>query len=244
MTEIVIDIETLPGDLSNVESDIAEIAETGKVSCPHKTKGAIIESLGGDGQLKYKTVDELKELWCQENKLLAAEQAYRKRSFDGTYGRVLSIAFGKTDEEKVHSYSSFNEDIMLAWFVETIKSICTRKDGGFKMPFFIAHNAIFDLKFLFRRLVINNLKFGFDLPFNGWHDKNFYCTSQAWCEKGERVSQDNLCKALGIEGKPQHIDGSQVFDYARKGELKEIEEYNIDDVIKCRQIYNRLKGRV
>ena len=54
------------------------------------------------------------------------------------------------------------------------------------------------------------------------------------------MSQDNLCKALGIKGKPDDIDGSKVWDFYKAGKIDEIEDYNRDDVDKVRQIYNRI----
>ena len=63
---------------------------------------------------------------------------------------------------------------------------------------------------------------------------------QAWCGFKDRISQDNLCKALGIEGKPSDISGENVWDFYRAGGIDRIEEYNRDDVEKAREIYKRL----
>ena len=239
--EIVIDIETLPGDLDRREQDLKEVAETTKLSC-NLTKGKIIEELG-DPQLKYKTLDELRPLWIEANKEAAVEEAYRKRAIDGTYGNICSIAFGHASEDRIYSTSRNireSELEILLDFNEMISSACVRKDGKVSSPTFVGHNVVFDLKFLFRRFAIRGLRCPVALPFGGWHGKDYYCTSQAWCGRDGRISQDNLCKALAIEGKPEGISGSNVYDHALAGNWSGIEEYNIDDVEKCREIYRRL----
>lgn len=242
--DIVIDIETIPGDLSKRDRDLAELAETAHLTCS-LTKSAIIEQLG-DPQLKYKTLDELKPMWIEANKAQAVEEMYKKRSFDGGYGQVCSVALSRVDQDDVKSMSldnAENELDILFWLCDTLEDFCRRKDDGFTKPIFVGHNITFDLKFLYRRMVINEANPVVSFPFGGWHGKDYFCTMQAWCGKDgkDRISQDNLCKVLGIEGKPGHIDGSLVYDYALKGDYKIIEEYNVDDVVKCKQIYKRLK---
>ena len=54
------------------------------------------------------------------------------------------------------------------------------------------------------------------------------------------MSQNNLCKALGIEGKPGDIDGSKVWDFYKAGKIDRIEEYNRHDVETVEKIYNRI----
>lgn len=241
---IPFDIETLPGDLNKVEEDIAEIAETEELSCPIKLKGDLIEALGGNDQLKYKKVEELQKIWCEspENKMKSAEDKYRKRSFDAVYGRVLSVAWRDTEEVAAMTLGLGveSERELLILFKEALLLMCTRDDGRINQPTFVAHHAPFDLKFLFQRMVINNIEFPINLPFGGWHGKDYFCTSTAWCGRDGRIKQDHLCKALGIEGKPDDIDGSKVFDVARAGDFKRIQEYNIDDVEKLTKIFNRL----
>jgi len=239
--EIVIDIETLPGDLNRRDEDMAHVAETTTLTCNLK-KGELVEALG-DPQLKYKTVDELKPMWIEANKEAAIEEAYRKRALDGTYGQVCSIvyAIGEADPVAISLKTYEREYDVLRAFVMRLEATLTRSDSRVREHMFIGHNIVFDLNFLFRRLVINQVLHNIKLPFGGWHDKDFYCTSQAWCGREGRISQDNLCKALGIEGKPEGISGSNVYDHALAGNWDGIEEYNIDDVVKCREIYKRLK---
>ena len=61
-----------------------------------------------------------------------------------------------------------------------------------------------------------------------------------WAGPNGRIKQDTLCKTLGIEGKPGDIDGSKVWDFIKAGDGARVVEYNIDDVEKCRRVYDRL----
>ena len=58
----------------------------------------------------------------------------------------------------------------------------------------------------------------------------------------EFTSQDYVCKYFGIKGKPDDIDGSQVYDYWHKGEQAKVAEYNMDDVEKVIQLYDIMVG--
>ena len=108
-------------------------------------------------------------------------------------------------------------------------------------PFFIGHYiGGFDLKFILHRCIILGVEPPFGIPAHGRHGKDFYDTMIAWAGSKGRISQDNLCKVLGIEGKPHDIDGSKVWGFVKEGRIDEVVEYNKDDVEKNRKIYNRL----
>ena len=49
-----------------------------------------------------------------------------------------------------------------------------------------------------------------------------------------------MCKALGIPGKPDDIDGSKVWDFVERGDYERVMQYNILDVDESRQVYKRL----
>ena len=163
--------------------------------------------------------------------------AWLKTSFDGAKGQICSIAW-KVEGGPMNSVSqsAHGERVMLDILFEHLKNNC---DG--RPPFFIGHYiAGFDLKFIFHRAVVLGIKPPFNIPFDGRHGKDYYCTQAAWAGFGGRMSQDNLCKALGIEGKPGDISGANVWDHYKTGNIDRIEEYNRDDVEKVELIYNRL----
>lgn len=240
------DIETLPGDLDKVDQDIAEIAETLEVKPPSDAnKADLVRLLGGGDDLNDLKVASLKEMYSVSPAIRAqrAENVYRKRSFDGSKGRVCSLSWSAGDGVKAVTMGvdAGTEKELLMLFKEQILDDVQRADSrAYKMTF-VGHCVQFDLKFLFRRLAINKISVPFELPFHGWHGRDYFCTSYAWCGRDGRVSQDELCRVLGIEGKPEGISGSNVFDHALQNHWDQIKAYNIDDVEKVMQIYNRLK---
>ena len=61
----------------------------------------------------------------------------------------------------------------------------------------------------------------------------------AWAGFGAMVSQDNLCKTLGLETK-QGMDGSKVYQAWLDGKYDEIARYCESDVDTVFNLYNRL----
>ena len=222
MVNTFFDIETIPEQPE--EEAKARIAAT--IEAPGTMSKAETIEDWHHGRGKYAGVKEA-----------AIEKAYRDTSFDAAKGQICSIAFAvEGGAVWSESTSCGNDSILLRSFFAAVSN-----QAKSRPPFFIGHYVGgFDLKFLFRRAVILGIEPPFNLPFDGRHGQHFYDTSQAWCGFKDRISQDNLCKALGIEGKPGDIDGSKVWDAYKAGGIDRIEEYNRDDVEKNRVIYNRL----
>ena len=222
---VFLDIETIPEQPEAEAKSL--IAET--IEAPATMKKA--ETIKGwhDGNGKYAGVKDA-----------AIEDAYRKTSFDGAKGEICSIAWkvGGFDIDSTSRVDTDEKDMLRDFFYD-LKSKCNGRP-----PFFIGqYVAGFDLKFLFHRSIINQVNPGFKIPFDGRHTKDFYCTQAAWAGYNGRMSQDNLCKALGIEGKPDDIDGSKVWDFYKAGKIDRIEEYNRYDVETVEKIYNRINFR-
>ena len=178
----------------------------------------------------------------------AIEKVYRNTSFNGAIGEIISIAFAVQDKPvevffREHYKLSSERDMLTRAFDAIAQHMKLEHHSA--TPFFIGHYiAGFDLKFLFQRSVILGVKPGFWLPFNGRHNQDFYCTQAAWMGfQKDGISQEDLCKALRIEGKPDDIDGSKVWDFVKAGNVKRVAEYNCDDVEKVRAIYNRINFR-
>jgi len=223
---VFLDIETIPEQPEVLAK--AHIARS--IEAPSTMKKAETIEAWHKGEGKYEGVKEA-----------AIEDAYRKTSFDGAKGEICSIAW-RVEGTNVASISRVNasEPEMLQAFFEMVNHNCKGRP-----PFFIGqYVAGFDLKFLFHRSIINQVNPGFKIPFDGRHTKDFYCTQAAWAGYNGRMSQDNLCKALGIEGKPDDIDGSKVWDFYKAGKIDRIEEYNRHDVETVIEIYNRINFKV
>ena len=242
--KVFFDIETVPAQSGPHSYEHYLAAEKDSFKAPSSlTKAQACKDLGLIGDdAKYTSKDDAIAKWevkfAEEKAPQVAEEKWRKTSFDGGAGEVISIAWAFDDGEILSLARQLDqsESDMISAFFEIIEMEC-----GNKQPYFIGqYIAGFDLKFIFHRAVILGVKPNFNLPFDGRHGKDFYCTQAAWAGYGGRMSQDSLCKAMGIVGKPDDIDGSKVWDFVRDGKVERVEEYNRDDVNKVRQIYNRL----
>lgn len=227
MTKIFIDIETIPAQPEDETKE--EIANTIKPPAAMSKPETIQDWHDGAG--KYAGVKDA-----------AVEAAYRATSFDGGKGEVISVAFGTCKDNVMTMWRELGDiEASLLQNMFDVISNMSSNHGSQVQPYFIGHYvAGFDLKFLYQRAIVLRVKPPFDLPFSGRHEKDFYCTQQAWAGYGGKISQDNLCKALGIPGKPADMDGSKVWDFVKAGEIEAVADYNKDDVLKNIEIYNRL----
>lgn len=238
---VYLDIETIPGQ-GLYEEFLKEAPDNFKAPST-LTKAKACEDLGLTGNdAKFTSKDDAIAKWekqfSEEKAPEVAEENWRKTSFDGAKGEIISIAWAVCDQDvkSVSRELGGSESDMLREFFSRLDNYLNGRP-----PYFIGQFvAGFDLKFIFHRAVILGVKPPFDLPFNGRHGKDFYDTQTAWAGFGGRMSQDNMCKALGIEGKPGDIDGSKVWDHVRDGMIDRVVEYNIDDVNKVRQMHKRL----
>lgn len=195
----------------------------------------VIDKIKPPGNIKK---EESVVKWWQEQGEDAIEEALSKTSFDGLMGEIISIAWAINDEpaEVVYRHLEGSEEFLLRSFLTAI----TRQTMHAK-PIWIGHNIVsFDLPFLHRRCVVNGTAPRVYIPFDAkpW-SKDVYDT----CEVFGRASQDKVCRALGIQGKPDDIDGSRVWEYVQKGMVEKVAEYNKDDVEKVRMIHKRAMFR-
>ncbi|MEY8204473.1 MAG: hypothetical protein RPR40_05285 [Bermanella sp.] len=244
MSRVFIDIETVPAQSGPNSFEAFLRREVEGFSAPSNLSKSVacFDLRLTQDEAKSLSKDDAIKLWverlAEERAPAMAEEKWRKTSFDGASGEIISVAWAVEGGEikSISRHLGQPEAALLADFFNALSL-----ELGHKTPYFIGqYLAGFDLKFIFHRSVILGVKPLFDLPFNGRHKSDYFCTQAAWAGYGGRMSQDNMCKALGIEGKPGDIDGSQVWDFVRAGDVARVEEYNRDDVDKVRKIFNRL----
>lgn len=107
---------------------------------------------------------------------------------------------------------------------------------------FVGHNILdFDLRFIYQRSVIHQIKPSRDLPFARFRSAPIFDTMQEWSKWGrERASLDLLSKTFGLPSPKETLDGSKVYPYYRAGKLQEIVDYCKCDVNAVRQVYRWL----
>jgi 3'-5' exonuclease len=107
---------------------------------------------------------------------------------------------------------------------------------------FVGHNILdFDLRFIYQRSVIHQIKPSRDLPFARFRNAPIFDTMQEWSKWGrERASLDLLSKTFGLPSPKESLDGSKVYPYYRTGKFAEIANYCKCDVESVRQVYRWL----
>lgn len=226
---IFFDIETLPArDPRLIEEIVETIAPPSRMS-------------------KAETIAR----WEAEEKPAAILEAVAKTSLDGGTGRLASIAFAIGDgdimcEVAVEEDGTSSEDTE-RWLIGAFFSACEDVKAKYAgAPPIMAGHAIlqFDLRWLWKRAVILGVQVPWWWPHNAksWDQDRVYDTMVAWEGPSGRIRQDILARRLGIVGKPNGMDGSQVAKAWADGEFDRIRSYNADDVRCVREIYRRLEG--
>lgn len=220
MKTITIDIETIPCQDDILLDDIRS-----KVRHPGSIK-------------KQETIDK----WNKESRPQAEEDAILKTSFSGLQGEIICIGYAIDDNAPKAIYRNLNgntEKALLVRFYETL----SKHIGKLENPLWVGHNlSEFDLRFLFHRSVINNVKPAIPLPYNAkpWSHDVFDTLYETMGNNKAGGSLNAIAKAFGLGGKLDGMSGDQVWPEYQKGNIEKIAEYCIQDVIIAREIYKRL----
>ena len=222
MTILHFDIETIPSQKPGMLEAIRKtIKHPGNIS-------------------KKETIDK----WYAENADSAAMEQYRKQSFDGLYGEIISIAWAINDGPVQVAFNKSpegSEISILEAFFDEISNITDAYGNRGAITKWSGHYITgFDLRFIWQRCVVNRFRPPISIPYDAkpW-DAKVFDTKIAWTGLSQYSgagSLDALSKAFGMEGKGD-IDGSKVYDYWLAGKIEEIAEYNKQDVEKCRAMY-------
>lgn len=241
--DIFIDIETIPDQRPGaLDAFIADARENFRApSALTKEQAAADLGLTDASEIKFTSKDAMLAKWCErfrdEKAEEVAELNWRKTSFDGSAGQIVCIGFA-CDDFSARAYDGMDETELLQDFFCWLTDVHSIQDR----PRFVGHNIVgFDLRFIWQRAVILGVQPPIWLPNNPrpWDDSVFDTMTQ-WAGSGNRISLDKLCKALGIAGKTEGIDGSLVWPYVRDGRLAEVAAYCSNDVEITREAFRRL----
>lgn len=231
------DIETIPTQCPKAIEEIRKpIFDTAEFDV------ACIKAPGN-----YKNQETI-DKWMEENYVfkkqeilekaeLEFEEAHQKTGLDGCMGQILSIATAYMDGEVVVFHEATEKETIQAFF-SWLKDQHSNARGPLTV---VGHNVVgFDLRFLFQRCVINRVAPLAMIPFEAkpW-DSTVYDTMIKWSGVGKFVSQDKIAKALGMAGKTT-MSGKDVWPMYKQGRIKEILEYNKDDVAQNREIFKAM----
>lgn len=205
---------------------------------PDQSPGArqgFIDAVEAPGQ--YKKPESIQK-WKDENAETEGDNQWRRTALNGSRGEIFCIGYALNDAPASVIRGDTERDT-LQIFGEVVSATLRHSSVT---PYFIGHNVLsFDLRFLWQRYVVNGIRPGFKIPHTDRPGgNNHFDTMHEWAGWGNRISQDNLAKALGLPGKPNDIDGSKVWDFVSAGEHKKVMDYCLDDVEQVREIYKRL----
>lgn len=107
---------------------------------------------------------------------------------------------------------------------------------------FVGHNVLdFDLRFIYQRSIINQIKPSRDIPFARFRNSPVFDTMHEWTKWGrDFIKLETLATALGVPSPKNELDGSKVYEYFRTGRLEEIYKYCKGDVETVRKVYRRM----
>lgn len=161
------------------------------------------------------------------------DKYYKNTSFDGSFGRILCIAYAFDNDPVEVVCNPDDEKKTLQDFWELARN--TR--------LFIGHNVMdFDLRFIYQRSIINRVTPSRNLNFARYRSEPIFDTMKEWGKWGTsgNIGLEHLAIALGIPTPKDGVDGSQVFDFYQAGRIKEICDYCKRDVETTRTIYKRM----
>lgn len=218
MTNLYFDIETIPDQKPGALERAAALV---KVPATYK-KPEVIENFRAE----------------------RAQEAYEKTSLNGLHGEICSIAWAIDDghiEGQVRRPGESEKELIEAFFEAVYFDAHRGGEGSFPRITWIGHNVIdFDLRFVKQRCLVNDIIPGFKIPADARHGSNdIFDTMKAWVGWKGFVSQDALCKALGLPQK-DGMTGADVWPAYQAGKYEEILNYNHNDVRTVRELYRRM----
>jgi hypothetical protein len=191
-----------------------------------------------------------------EDIVVEEERCYQLGSLSATSGRILSIAvhegpvagldFGGIEQRQSERVFGIDEDGVeldekrsLLAFLDYMKRFDAEIDE------LVGHNILgFDLPFVFQRCLVHCISARPLIDLGEYRVQGVFDTMHAWWLGARRsVSLDDIAWALGIESsKTATAEGSKVFELYQAGKLREIREYNLNDVRVTRKVYERIVG--
>lgn len=214
------DIETIPGQRPGIREELA-------AAITHPANMSKADTIAK---------------WEAEDKPKLVDVAYARAGLSGATGEVWCIAWA-VDNEPVECAS---RDSLASGEIEVLRAFYTQINAIAKnfreRPRFIGHYISgFDLRFLWQRSVALGIRPAGCIPFDAkpWGDELFD-TMVKWSGTRDKISQDNLCRVLGLPVK-DGVDGSMIWDMVRRGEYTNVAEYCKGDVQRVREIYKRMQ---
>ncbi|MGA6829160.1 3'-5' exonuclease [Nitrospira sp. NS4] len=170
----------------------------------------------------------------------AEDELYAKSAFDGTFSRIVCIGLLEfSDQMEARS--------AVAWYGpnerELLRQFWARLAQD-RPGLFITHNGLgFDLPFIKKRSIINQVKPSLDINLAKFRTEPVYDTMAIWSNWDTRgwVKLDVLARALNVETKSG--SGEQVAAMWERGQGLELARYCLQDTYVTYACYCRMNFR-
>ncbi len=168
------------------------------------------------------------------------DELYAKSAFDGTYSRIVCIGLLEfSDQMEARSaiawYGANERELLRQFWVRLAQD---------RPTLFITHNGLgFDLPFIRKRSIINQVKPSLDIALVKFRTEPVYDTMAIWSTWDTRgwVKLDVLARALQVETKSG--SGDQVAEMWEKGQGLELARYCLQDTYVTYACYCRMNFR-
>ncbi len=175
-----------------------------------------------------------------EEQRQAEDEQYGKSAFDGTFSRIVCIGLLEfSDQMEARS--------AIAWYGanerELLRQFWARLAQD-RPTLFITHNGLgFDLPFIKKRSIINQVKPSMDINLAKFRTEPVYDTMAIWSNWDMRgwVKLDVLARALQVETKSG--SGEQVAEMWEKGQGRELARYCLQDTYVTYACFSRMNFR-
>lgn len=225
-------------------------------TCPTRDPELIAEIAAGVTPPGNISKAETIAAWERDKKPAAVADAIGRTALDAAAGQVIAIGlaldYGAPAEVLIRDRGiacelEQEQDLMrrfVAWVDKALEGSAVTDAAGRTVwpdaPQFVAHNAAFDLGFLWRRAVVTGITpqgWKLPAPWTMRHGKDHFCTMTAWAGPRERISLKRLCRALGHDDPKAAGDGAQAWQWWEAGDLDKLARYCAGDVEAVRAIW-------
>jgi DNA polymerase elongation subunit (family B) len=170
----------------------------------------------------------------------AEDELYAKSAFDGTFSRIVCIGLLEfSDQMEARSaiawYGVNERDLLRQFWARLAQD---------RPTLFITHNGLgFDLPFIKKRSIINQVKPSLDINLAKFRTEPVYDTMAIWSNWDTRgwVKLDVLARALQVETKSG--SGEQVAEMWERGQGPELARYCLQDTYVTYACYCRMNFR-
>lgn len=189
----------------------------------------------------YKDPEKIKAY--KESKL---EEVYRVQALDSMQGRLLCTAWA-LDNNPVQALTVGLGDIQAEQeLLQELEAKLLEMPHDLNIMQWVGHNIkTFDLIWLWRKALKYRL---WDLARyipRQRYDKRVVDTLELWAaDYRDKVSLQSIADFLGLDGKADGMDGSQVVDLWQENRLQEIQDYCCQDVELVRQVHKIMEQAI